>query len=116
MRLRRASATSPRPALSCDVGHRPSPLGCARRRGSADPDDGRAVEVSSVADPDRDSHPYNRGISLSSVRVADRESEPGPIGRASCRERVGQYVSIPVVAVSLKKKKSYSPEQARTTK
>src|SRR3546814_12043414 len=27
------------------------------------------------------------------------------IGRASCRERVCQYVSIPVVAVSLKKKK-----------
>src|SRR3546814_17676887 len=26
------------------------------------------------------------------------------IGRASCRERVGQYVEIPVVAVSLKKK------------
>src|SRR3546814_14502577 len=26
------------------------------------------------------------------------------IGRASCRERVCQYVSIPVVAVSLKKK------------
>src|SRR3546814_12373525 len=32
----------------------------------------------------------------------DREHE---IGRASCRERVCQYVSIPVVAVSLKKKK-----------
>src|SRR3546814_15587647 len=30
-----------------------------------------------------------------------REDE---IGRASCRERVGQYVSISVVAVSLKKK------------
>src|SRR3546814_294164 len=28
-----------------------------------------------------------------------------PIGRASCRERVCQYVSIPVVAVYLKKKK-----------
>src|SRR3546814_13694269 len=28
-----------------------------------------------------------------------------PIGRASCRERVCQYVSISVVAVSLKKKK-----------
>src|SRR3546814_19931053 len=26
------------------------------------------------------------------------------LGRASCRERVGQYVSIPVVAVSLKTK------------
>src|SRR3546814_13388305 len=29
------------------------------------------------------------------------------IGRASCRERVCQYVSITVVAVSLKKKKQY---------
>src|SRR3546814_12574968 len=28
-----------------------------------------------------------------------------PIGRASCRERVGQYVSVSVVAVSLKKTK-----------
>src|SRR3546814_17643958 len=31
---------------------------------------------------------------------------PGQIGRASCRERVCQYVSISVVAVSLKKKKT----------
>src|SRR3546814_12101422 len=31
--------------------------------------------------------------------------EAGQIGRASCRERVCQYVSISVVAVSLKKKK-----------
>src|SRR3546814_16911686 len=30
---------------------------------------------------------------------------PASIGRASCRERVCQYVSISVVAVSLKKKK-----------
>src|SRR3546814_18668848 len=29
----------------------------------------------------------------------------GPIGRASCRERVCQYVYISVVAVSLKKKR-----------
>src|SRR3546814_15694092 len=34
-------------------------------------------------------------------RVAGREGEE--IGRASCRERVCQYVSISVVAVSLKK-------------
>src|SRR3546814_11385753 len=39
---------------------------------------------------------------------ADRRQHPYPsqqIGRASCRERVCQYVSISVVAVSLKKKK-----------
>src|SRR3546814_15626469 len=32
------------------------------------------------------------------------------IGRASCRERVCQYVSISVVAVSLKKKEQYNSE------
>src|SRR3546814_11567229 len=35
----------------------------------------------------------------------------GEIGRASCRERVCQYVSISVVAVSLKKKKSIKLEK-----
>src|SRR3546814_20587907 len=34
-------------------------------------------------------------------------SSPREIGRASCRERVGQYVSISVVDVSLKKKTKY---------
>src|SRR3546814_20437621 len=34
------------------------------------------------------------------------------IGRASCRERVCQYVSISVVAVSLKKKKKNNSNQA----
>src|SRR3546814_12036437 len=38
-------------------------------------------------------------------RVAARFDAFGEIGRASCRERVCQYVSISVVAVSLKKKK-----------
>src|SRR3546814_18401753 len=33
-------------------------------------------------------------------------SDKGEIGRASCRERVCQYVSISVVAVSLKKKRT----------
>src|SRR3546814_19691132 len=36
---------------------------------------------------------------------ADQRVEEVEIGRASCRERVCQYVSISVVAVSLKKKK-----------
>src|SRR3546814_12095227 len=42
---------------------------------------------------------------------------PQEIGRASCRERVCQYVSISVVAVSLKKKKIYaeSLDQAKST-
>src|SRR3546814_11518137 len=39
------------------------------------------------------------------IRVFQGEREMAPeIGRASCRERVCQYVEIPVVAVSLKKK------------
>src|SRR3546814_12257003 len=37
------------------------------------------------------------------------------IGRASCRERVCQYVSISVVAVSLEKKKRTHEERARTS-
>src|SRR3546814_14664748 len=36
--------------------------------------------------------------------VPGPRAEPDPSGRASCRERVCQYVYIPVVAVSLKKK------------
>src|SRR3546814_12605087 len=43
-----------------------------------------------------------------SLRIIDQCIEkmpPGQIGRASCRERVCQYVSISVVGVSLKKKK-----------
>src|SRR3546814_19583557 len=42
-------------------------------------------------------------IQLVFIRIAAIERE---IGRASCRERVCQYVSISVVAVSLKKKNS----------
>src|SRR3546814_14421793 len=36
------------------------------------------------------------------------------IGRASCRERVGQYVSISVVAVSLKKKNNVKKKSVNT--
>src|SRR3546814_15624681 len=38
--------------------------------------------------------------------TVERAKVTEQIGRASCRERVCQYVSIPVVGVSLKKKKS----------
>src|SRR3546814_11554943 len=37
-------------------------------------------------------------------RRRSQGADVGKIGRASCRERAGQYVSILVVAVSLKKK------------
>src|SRR3546814_19188949 len=40
-----------------------------------------------------------------SAAVTDQVTTLAEIGRASCRERVCQYVSISVVAVSLKKKK-----------
>src|SRR3546814_17954516 len=39
----------------------------------------------------------------------------GQIGRASCRERVCQYVSISVVAVSLKKKKPMCSDSSSST-
>src|SRR3546814_11122449 len=38
------------------------------------------------------------------------------IGRASCRERVCQYVSISVVAVALKKKERTQSEHQKTNK
>src|SRR3546814_6477437 len=38
---------------------------------------------------------------------------PSQIGRASCRERVCQYDSIPVVAVSLKKKNTVEDESVQ---
>src|SRR3546814_14258092 len=41
------------------------------------------------------------------IRPEGLQVAPGQIGRASCRERVCQYVEISVVAVSLKKKKQY---------
>src|SRR3546814_15096467 len=40
------------------------------------------------------------------LQAHDHAVVGGQIGRASCRERVCQYVSISVVAVSLKKKKT----------
>src|SRR3546814_20766842 len=49
--------------------------------------------------------PYSRVFE--SLWHGRRHALVGPeIGRASCRERVCQYVSISVVAVSLKKKKT----------
>src|SRR3546814_11523103 len=48
------------------------------------------------------------------VRTARPHEHGREIGRTSCRERVGQYVSISVVAVSLKKKQISTPEQSQT--
>src|SRR3546814_15480577 len=46
-----------------------------------------------------------RRIIIFLERKGPRVAEPAQIGRASCRERVCQYVSISGVAVSLKQKK-----------
>src|SRR3546814_14615504 len=43
---------------------------------------------------------------LDGDRIVDAETAGDQIGRASCRERVCKYVSISVVAVSLKKKQT----------
>src|SRR3546814_12643736 len=50
---------------------------------------------------------YARWVSImltSSSTPLTFEVSSAQIGRASCRQQVGQYVSIPVVSVSLKKK------------
>src|SRR3546814_17274606 len=51
--------------------------------------------------------PHDRGEEAEALHTGDARIEhlaSAEIGRASCRERVCQYVSISVVAVSLKKK------------
>src|SRR3546814_16975554 len=53
--------------------------------------------------PDR--HRHHRRV----ARI-DRAQQFPAIGRASCRERVGQYVEISEVAVTLKKKKKITPK------
>src|SRR3546814_12680736 len=53
-----------------------------------------------------------RALRLVAARIGE---DDGQIGRASCRERVCQYVSIPVVDVSFKKKKQTTHEQSNAT-
>src|SRR3546814_12983560 len=69
----------------------------------------RAFSFASSGNSERRSgHDKLNFIPLRRVRShhqSDRICHRSKIGRASCRERVGQYVSISVVAVSLKKKK-----------
>src|SRR3546814_20055556 len=50
------------------------------------------------------------------IAAAVATAATAEIGRASCRERVCQYVSISVVAVSLKKKKNTNKSNKRYTK
>src|SRR3546814_15600031 len=56
------------------------------------------------------------GLSLPTIQRME-SSDGQEIGRASCRERVCQYVSISVVAVSLKKKdKRISKQVSRSSR
>src|SRR3546814_16868866 len=57
--------------------------------------------VGTTANPDAEM----REKHLANLRAGLRKLEDPEIGRASCRERVWQYVEISVVAVSLKKTK-----------
>src|SRR3546814_17906988 len=50
-------------------------------------------------------------VQVQAQAMLAREGRGLEIGRASCRERVGQYVSISVVAVSSKKKTYTSQNQ-----
>src|SRR3546814_19192376 len=54
------------------------------------------IDHADIRQEDTLKHPQHTG----------EDNELRQIGRASCRERVCQYVSISVVAVSLKKKKN----------
>src|SRR3546814_13201622 len=59
---------------------------------------------------------YTRGMSVTGSQGACVPLPPGSaseIGRASCRERVCQYVLIPVVAVSLKKKTTTNKKKTK---
>src|SRR3546814_16189900 len=55
-------------------------------------------------------HPARHARSQPDQPLLDRHE----IGRASCRERVGQYVSISVVAVSLKKTTNHTTTSYNT--
>src|SRR3546814_19475734 len=48
---------------------------------------------------------------LQAIGSRARRAPAGKSGRASCRERVCQYVSVSVVAVSLKKNKTQTGQQ-----
>src|SRR3546814_12145668 len=65
----------------------------------------RATSLRAGFEPERDVRARDLTIGAGGNPLRTRIYEPeGEIGRASCRERVCQYVWISVVAVSLKKK------------
>src|SRR3546814_12471609 len=76
-----------------------------RRRVAADVDIGIIVHVRPVE------HAWNLPPGLPDAISGDLHHRSDEIGRASCRERVCQYVEISVVAVSLKKKNNNITQQ-----
>src|SRR3546814_11875945 len=91
---------------SSDLDRRPRPHGpCGLRRGVRPPAGGPARQCRS---PRGRCASEGRLMLTELALYSDRffMAAVGAIGRASCRERVGQYVSISEVAVSLKKKQN----------
>src|SRR3546814_11959933 len=68
---------------------------------------------SSPPAPAQDAHAGHEMPPPPAPEPADPHAGHDKIGRASCRERVCQYVSISVVAVSLNKKKSQITQQLK---
>src|SRR3546814_16508077 len=80
--------------------------GSGRRKHGADRVERAPGRAEAAVLPDRIWHRRGGG--------GDRARRGAAIGRAACRERVWQYVSISEVAVALKKKKQYDPNNSKT--
>src|SRR3546814_20045594 len=74
-----------------------------------------AAEDAKVVVNDMGSAANGDGADATPAQQVAEMARRGKIGRASCRERVCQYVEISVVAVSLKKKKKYISNINRST-
>src|SRR3546814_11247709 len=71
-----------------------------------------ALMLADALDEARRQPPGDSGVDDASLdRVAEKLEALAKIGRASCRERVCQYVSISVVAGALQKKKKTTKNQ-----
>src|SRR3546814_15919871 len=58
---------------------------------------------------------FLKKVGVTSQREIETAVRDAQIGRASCRVRVSQYVSLSVVAVSLKTKNKYPSKLGNTT-
>src|SRR3546814_20869043 len=64
-----------------------------------------AKKMNTLSDAAVATNDYAKNVQSASKSLSEMNKSYDEIGRESCRERVCQYVEIPVVAVSLKKKK-----------